>query len=49
MPMVCRPAVVFVFCPHFLRNISNTPIPGHIVQLIMCLTTDACLAADPGS
>ena len=27
---------------------SNISLPGHVVQSVMCLATDACLTADPG-
>ena len=27
---------------------STTELPGHVVQSVTCLTTDACLTADPG-
>ena len=31
-----------------LKRYKGTTIPGHVVQLVTCLATDACLTADPG-
>ena len=33
---------------HYCLLVSHRKLPGHVVQSVTCLTTDACLTADPG-